>query len=308
MLYLNKTLLKNNKEDWIFNILLKDDTLLIRVLAPLELSQYFLRGYDFKDFSEWKTITKDRLLSFEKLLGEYVNIYLTTAYKITLNEKEYFVLYESQITKQNLIDAGSWHNGALCTVFLPMLDRTFAYRGTYSDIVSMSWYQDTKSSSTQDQTLFKYRTLLRQNPIAQFAVINENSSLLESNVLFYVPSNVEILTDLSIPSTLGEEQEDLKNLSELLIKYDVSGDVSSITAEDTKVLSIVSKLNKESYEGNTELTLEMLSGYSNHSSIPILNGTGQFSIKAQNLKAGDKLCFNIYDHERLVKSLEIPVV
>ena len=69
MLYLNKTLLKNNKEDWIFNILLKDDTLLIRVLAPLELSQYFLRGYDFKDFSEWKTITKDRLLSFEKLLG-----------------------------------------------------------------------------------------------------------------------------------------------------------------------------------------------------------------------------------------------
>lgn len=299
----NTIFLKTNRvgfspKDWVYNVLVEADRIVYRALIP---SQEFVERNN--PFTVSSIIGKDQLLKTELLFkGLVCNFNANSLVQVSLDDKDYFVIYETILTLEDLKAAGTWHNGAICSIYVPVLNRIWTQPGFYSDAVTECWHRDSAHGESMTSHEAKYRRLHRVEALAHFSVISDNATLTDSDVVLCLPENTEIISNVQY--TPYPENYDI---TDLMVDYTVEHP-NSITAESLIEISVKALLKGYHEPVNKVINLKMINGYAPKTIINLVDGVGHFKVRALDLNPGEKLKFQLQDYGRTCVEVEIPVV
>lgn len=291
--------LRSVKDGWIFNLIKGTSKLTIRVLIPFE---EFKNKYP--DAVITSTITDSDLLS-ETLIFEDIrcNFQENSLYSFSKNEIEYVLLYESYINLDEIKDAGCWINGNIASIYMPIIGSVFEYRGMYSYIFAFNHYQDALMKLSTQALATKMRRSLMVECIAHFAVYDNTLDFLNTPVVLHLPSNVTVITNINDVQNVADKFD----IGSLLPQYSVVCS-DTINPDQTITARVNATFSGKSHPINTELTLVAKSGYIPVQTISLINGTASFKVSSMGLQVGDKLSFDVYEHNRLCAQTQINVI
>lgn len=287
-----------SNKDWIYNVLVESDRIIYRALIPS--SEIATK---IKTFDVGLVIDRDRLLNpdllFEGLVCNFKN---SSLIKASIDSQDYYVIYETVITLEDLKAAGTWHSGALCSVYVPVLNRIWHQPGFYSDATSECWHRDASHGESMDSHEAKYRRLLRVETLANFSVIDDDSTMANSDVVLCVPECKEVITNLC--TTEWPENMDM---TELMVGYDI--ECPAMTNPDS-VVEVTVRANLKGFfkSINKTVDVKMINGYAAKTKVELVDGIGHFTVRALDLPEGEKVIFQIQDYGRTCAESEIAVV
>lgn len=291
--------LRSVKNGWIFNLIKSASKLTVRVLIPFE---EFKNKYPNATITS--TITDSDLLS-ETLIFKDIrcNFQEYSLYSFSKNETEYVLLYESYINLDEIKDGGYWINGNIVSIYMPIIGSIFEYRGMYSYIFAFNHYQDTLMKLSTQALAIKMRRSLMVECIAHFAIDDNTLDFSNTPVVLHLPKNVTVITNINDVQNVADNFD----IDSLLPQYSVVCS-DTINPDQTITAKVNTKFSGRSYPTNTELTLVAKSGYIPVQTISLINGTASFKVSSMGLQVGEKLSFDVYEHNRLCAQTQINVV
>lgn len=299
----NTVYLKSNRpgiaeKDWIYNVLVDADRVVCRVLIPLN-------DFDVRVQNTTVETAVDRARLMDPALlfgGEVCNYRNSALVKATVDDVEYIVIYETTLTLEDLKKSGTWHSGALCTVYVPVLSRIWQQPGFYSDATSECWHRDAGHGESMESHEAKYRRLYRVETLAQFSVIDENSTMANTDVVLNTPRCKELITNL-----YPTEWPEGKDVTDLMVGYDI--ECPSMTAVDTPVeVTVRANLKGFAKSINKTVDVKMVNGYAPMTKVHLYDGVGKFTVMPLGLGAGTSIVFQIQDYGRTCAEQEIAVL
>lgn len=283
--------LRTFKPTWIFNLILLNDIFITRVLIPKE---------EFDEVEKNTTIvthiTRDSLLESTLFFNDIVCNYLNQSLvQCTIDNKEYILIYESFITLEECKQSGSWENGNICSIYMPLLKQIFQYKGMYSYLVALNHNQDNNMFITTQQVIAKMRRLLQIECIAHFAVDDNTLDFNNVPVVVHFPKDIKIISNITNVQNL-ESSFDIENL---LPQFKIGTDITTIIKDQKIDFSVNSQ-----YLNNSKLTVKAINGFAPKQEIIINNGVGSFIVVAKDLEPGDKLKIQLLQNNRLCDEFE----
>lgn len=300
-IFFKKTKSYSVKDSQIYNLVVSDDNLVVRVIVPFGE----INNIDDWYKSEHETcITIDTLKQSDLLFDSVrCNFGVNDFYTLTINDIKYLVLYESSISLSELKKYGLQTSDSLFDALLPILSRSYQYIGMYSDLTCVNLSSAFDRNASDEYVMQLLRRFALYESVGKVYVKNGDGNFNSEIFVLNVPANVELITNVDQISQIDDEF----SLTDHIIHYDIILP-DNVDADQKIQLSVKAQFDNSDYSINSYLKIVMLSGYSSKSQVKIENGSGTFEVVALNLTPGDNVEFNLVSHERVCAHCVIPVV
>lgn len=296
-IYLNTPNEDPNEKNWIHALVLTDSGFYFRSLAPVE--EFRNIQEDYETSSE---ISKDDLLKSENLLTDSCSFNKKNVLNYFKDSAEFILVYETFLSLDSLKDMGTWHSGALCNIYVPIVSRLYKNKEFLTHAISKCWHQSKAHGESLESTEMIIRRSIRFTNLLQYVVKDEFSNLLNSPVVINVTTGKEFITNFEY-----EAWDNSKEITDFLPQYELELP-NEITTNSLENIIIRAKVFDDYTNLNNTIEIKMLNGYAPKTRVTLQNGIGTFSVKALDLNPGDKVIFQVLDYGRICSENEINVV